>query len=68
MYEYSVYIYNVNSPIESECKQGDEIIIDLVSRYGPKKWCTIAQHSPGRIGKQCREKLTWWLLDFYCFV
>ncbi|XP_028781320.1 transcription factor MYB3R-1 isoform X2 [Neltuma alba] len=37
-------------------KEEDEIIIDLVNKYGPKKWSTIAQHLPGRIGKQCRER------------
>ncbi|KAL5850436.1 hypothetical protein ACOSQ4_008449 [Xanthoceras sorbifolium] len=37
-------------------KEEDEIIIELVNRYGPKKWSTIAQHLPGRIGKQCRER------------
>ncbi|GAU14193.1 hypothetical protein TSUD_307530, partial [Trifolium subterraneum] len=36
-------------------KEEDEAIIDLVNKYGPKKWSTIAQHLPGRIGKQCRE-------------
>ena len=39
-----------------KCKQEDEIIIELVNKYGPKKWSTIAQHLPGRIGKQCRER------------
>ncbi|KAG5018766.1 hypothetical protein JHK87_014621 [Glycine soja] len=48
--------WSKESSIESECKQEDEIIIDLVNRYGPKKWSTIAQHLPGRIGKQCRER------------
>lgn len=38
------------------CNQEDEIIIELVNKYGPKKWSTIAQHLPGRIGKQCRER------------
>ncbi|CAA0838367.1 Myb-related protein 3R-1 [Striga hermonthica] len=37
-------------------KEEDEIIIEMVKRYGPKKWSTIAQHLPGRIGKQCRER------------
>ncbi|KAL0327551.1 UNVERIFIED_CONTAM: Transcription factor R-4 [Sesamum angustifolium] len=37
-------------------KEEDEIIIELVSKLGPKKWSTIAQHLPGRIGKQCRER------------
>ncbi|XLR48294.1 hypothetical protein S83_032954 [Arachis hypogaea] len=37
-------------------KEEDEIIIELVNQYGPKKWSTIAQSLPGRIGKQCRER------------
>ncbi|XP_019438403.1 PREDICTED: myb-related protein 3R-1-like isoform X1 [Lupinus angustifolius] len=37
-------------------KEEDEIIIALVNKYGPKKWSNIAQHLPGRIGKQCRER------------
>ncbi|XP_051119473.1 transcription factor MYB3R-1-like isoform X2 [Andrographis paniculata] len=37
-------------------KEEDEKIIELVNKFGPKKWSTIAQHLPGRIGKQCRER------------
>ncbi|KAE8675834.1 myb-related protein 3R-1-like isoform X2 [Hibiscus syriacus] len=37
-------------------KEEDEQIIELVNKYGPKQWSTIAQHLPGRIGKQCRER------------
>ncbi|XP_010526116.1 PREDICTED: myb-related protein 3R-1-like isoform X2 [Tarenaya hassleriana] len=37
-------------------KEEDEIIIELVNKYGPKKWSTISQHLPGRIGKQCSER------------
>ncbi|KAE8735227.1 Myb-related protein 3R-1 [Hibiscus syriacus] len=37
-------------------KEEDELIIELVKKFGPKKWSTIAQHLPGRIGKQCRER------------
>ncbi|CAK9166111.1 unnamed protein product [Ilex paraguariensis] len=37
-------------------KEEDEIMVELVNKYGPKKWSTIAQHLPGRIGKQCRER------------
>ncbi|GMI81431.1 C-MYB-LIKE TRANSCRIPTION FACTOR 3R-1, MYB DOMAIN PROTEIN 3R1, A. thaliana MYB domain protein 3R1 [Hibiscus trionum] len=37
-------------------KEEDELIVELVNKYGPKKWSTIAQHLPGRIGKQCRER------------
>ena len=37
-------------------KEEDNRIIDLVKRFGPKKWSIIAQHLTGRIGKQCRER------------
>ncbi|PAN16651.1 hypothetical protein PAHAL_3G074900 [Panicum hallii] len=37
-------------------KEEDEIIIEMVNKLGPKKWSTIAQALPGRIGKQCRER------------
>lgn len=30
--------------------------MELVERYGPKKWTLIARHLKGRIGKQCRER------------
>jgi transcriptional activator Myb len=30
--------------------------VELVERYGPKKWTLIARHLKGRIGKQCRER------------
>ena len=35
--------------------QEDEIITQMVNKLGPKKWSTIAQALPGRIGKQCLE-------------
>ncbi|CAA6672194.1 unnamed protein product [Spirodela intermedia] len=37
-------------------KEEDDIIIEMVNKHGPKKWSTIAQALPGRIGKQCRER------------
>jgi len=37
-------------------KEEDEKLKELVDIYGPKKWSVIAQHFPGRIGKQCRER------------
>eukprot|EP00736_Rhodelphis_marinus_P009503 Rmarinus@m.26439 len=37
-------------------KEEDEIVIQLVSEYGAKKWSQIAASLPGRIGKQCRER------------
>ncbi|XP_077210049.1 transcription factor MYB3R-1-like [Tasmannia lanceolata] len=37
-------------------KEEDDLIVELVSKHGAKKWSTIAQALPGRIGKQCRER------------
>ncbi|XP_044585661.1 myb protein isoform X1 [Cotesia glomerata] len=37
-------------------KEEDEKVVELVERYGPKKWTLIARHLKGRIGKQCRER------------
>ncbi|XP_068210432.1 myb-related protein A-like [Palaemon carinicauda] len=34
----------------------DEKVIELVKKYGPKRWTLIAKHLKGRIGKQCRER------------
>ncbi|KAH0703296.1 hypothetical protein KY285_017574 [Solanum tuberosum] len=34
----------------------DRILIDLVERFGDRKWSQIAQVLKGRIGKQCRER------------
>ena len=36
----------------------DALLQDLVDKYGPrpKKWSLLAQHIPGRAGKQCRER------------
>lgn len=36
--------------------QEDEKVVELVRKYGPKKWTVIARHLNGRIGKQCRER------------
>ncbi|XP_015765299.1 PREDICTED: transcriptional activator Myb-like isoform X2 [Acropora digitifera] len=37
-------------------KDEDDKVVELVRRYGPKRWSLIAQHLKGRIGKQCRER------------
>lgn len=34
----------------------DAKVIELVNIHGAKKWSLIADHLPGRIGKQCRER------------
>lgn len=28
----------------------------MVEKHGPRNWSKIADHLPGRIGKQCRER------------
>uniref|UniRef100_A0A3Q3QLH0 Transcriptional activator Myb n=1 Tax=Monopterus albus TaxID=43700 RepID=A0A3Q3QLH0_MONAL len=34
----------------------DYYVIELVHKYGAKRWSVIAKHLKGRIGKQCRER------------
>lgn len=34
----------------------DRLLLHLVNIDGPAKWTQIANHLPGRIGKQCRER------------
>eukprot|EP00005_Dracoamoeba_jomungandri_P014773 CAMPEP_0174266590 /NCGR_PEP_ID=MMETSP0439-20130205/30783_1 /TAXON_ID=0 /ORGANISM="Stereomyxa ramosa, Strain Chinc5" /LENGTH=634 /DNA_ID=CAMNT_0015353653 /DNA_START=132 /DNA_END=2033 /DNA_ORIENTATION=- len=34
----------------------DAKVIELVNKYGPRRWSHIAKHLKGRIGKQCRER------------
>jgi hypothetical protein len=34
----------------------DRRVVELVDKYGAKKWSLIASNLPGRIGKQCRER------------
>ncbi|KAG2272432.1 hypothetical protein Bca4012_085598 [Brassica carinata] len=37
-------------------QEEDKKIVELVGKYGPAKWSTIAKSLEGRIGKQCRER------------
>ena len=37
-------------------KEEDALVKKLVDNHGPSKWTFIAEHLPGRIGKQCRER------------
>ena len=34
----------------------DEVLLELIGRFGPARWSTISAHMPGRQGKQCRER------------
>jgi hypothetical protein len=31
-------------------------VIRLVGLHGAQRWSVIAEHLPGRVGKQCRER------------
>jgi len=37
-------------------EEEDRLVLHLVEKNGPQKWTMIAEHLPGRIGKQCRER------------
>ncbi|XP_008287458.1 v-myb avian myeloblastosis viral oncogene homolog-like 2a isoform X2 [Stegastes partitus] len=37
-------------------KEEDEMIVNLVGKFGTKHWTAIAKHLNGRLGKQCRER------------
>ena len=37
-------------------QEEDRKVVELVEKYGAKKWSLIASNLPGRIGKQCRER------------
>jgi hypothetical protein len=39
-------------------EEEDNKVRELVGLYGARKWSFIAEHLPGRIGKQCRERWT----------
>jgi hypothetical protein len=45
-----------SSDVESGTAQEDLRIVELVAKYGAKKWSLIASELQGRIGKQCRER------------
>ncbi|KAA0155471.1 hypothetical protein FNF29_01844 [Cafeteria roenbergensis] len=38
------------------CAEEDELVRALVELHGPRNWTAVAEHLPGRIGKQCRER------------
>ena len=37
-------------------EEEDDKVLQLVEKYGQKKWSTIAKELGGRLGKQCRER------------
>ena len=39
---------------EAWTKEEDQLVVELVYKFGPKRWSVIAGHLKGRIGKQCR--------------
>jgi hypothetical protein len=36
--------------------QEDQLVMELVEKYGQKRWAHIGHNVPGRTGKQCRER------------
>jgi len=51
----------VDSPPRSVKKMAwtpeeDTSLLAMVEHHGPASWSQIAQHLPGRVGKQCRER------------
>lgn len=38
------------------CMQEDAILIDLVQKYGEKRWNMVANGLPGRTGKGCSHR------------
>ena len=53
IFQIIVYLYFMLGPWT---KEEDELVVELVKKYGPKRWTLIAKHLKGRIGKQCRER------------
>lgn len=51
--QHYFYRYNLIGPWTEE---EDLLVLKLVEKNGPQKWTFIADHLPGRIGKQCRER------------
>ncbi|XP_021734133.1 transcription factor MYB98-like [Chenopodium quinoa] len=46
-----------STPVKGQwTKAEDNLLTDLVDRYGVRKWSQIAQLLNGRVGKQCRER------------
>ena len=37
-------------------KEEDDLVVELVARFGVKSWSALAVHMPGRSGKQIRER------------
>ena len=37
-------------------KEEDDLLTKIVQTMGARKWKSIAEHIPGRTGKQCRER------------
>lgn len=44
------------SPARTQSHARPPQVIELVQKYGAKRWSVIAKHLKGRIGKQCRER------------
>lgn len=48
--------FSANGKRKEWTQSEDSQLHTLVMKHGPKRWSHIAQHLPGRMGKQCRER------------
>ena len=46
-------------------QEEDELLKELVEKLGVRKWDQIAQHVPGRTGRQCRDRYRNYLVPGY---
>lgn len=46
-------------------QEEDDLLKQLVEKLGVKKWDQIAQHVPGRTGRQCRDRYRNYLVPGY---
>lgn len=49
-------IIKKRSPVKKWTNEEDEILRDLIQRFGDQSWTVISSHMPNRNGKQCRER------------
>lgn len=54
--ERKAIVKNLLFPKRSWTEEEDDILRDIVGKYGPQKWSLISRFIPNRLGKQCRER------------
>jgi len=49
-------VFNTAAAKRAWTPSEDEVLRTTIDKYGPQRWSMIADHLPGRMGKQCRER------------